>query len=52
MTYPMTYVEGTPGVIRLRDETTGRPLLDPVTKKEMFEKEAAGIKGTRERLSI
>lgn len=24
---------------KLRDETTGRPLLDPVTKKEMFEKE-------------
>lgn len=25
--------------LRLRDETTGRPLLDPVTKREMFEKE-------------
>jgi len=24
---------------KLRDETTGRPLLDPVTKREMFEKE-------------
>lgn len=24
---------------KLRDETTGRPLQDPVTKKEMFEKE-------------
>mmetsp|Transcript_48492 Transcript_48492/g.90891 ORF Transcript_48492/g.90891 Transcript_48492/m.90891 type:complete len:298 (-) Transcript_48492:79-972(-) len=24
---------------KLRDETTGRPLLDPVTKKEMFEQE-------------
>ncbi|CAJ1340935.1 unnamed protein product [Effrenium voratum] len=25
---------------KLRDETTGRPLLDPVTKKEMFEEES------------